>query len=198
MMLPVDGPPARTAWPRYDARAELRADRDVALWITVGLGFSGLVTGLLWWALAPRQDYRVTADGVQSIGLASAELKAGDDTVFVLVMAGLGLVAGVLAWQLRRRRGVAVLGALALGSLICGALAWQLGVALGPAPTTAELQQVGAVVTTPLELRSVAALAVAPFVAVLAYVVGTLFAAGEDLGRDDVPEAAELTGSGRP
>ncbi|RBY88384.1 DUF2567 domain-containing protein [Blastococcus sp. TF02A-26] len=170
---------------RWGGVAELRADLVPALRLTAALVLTGIPAGLLWWALAPREDYRVLADGgVEALGDTSAELFAADDAVFVLILAGLGLLAGIAAWSLRRRRGVTVLVALAVGTGLAGLLAWQLGELLGPGPTADELSDVGSTVTTRLELASMPALAVGPFVAVLVYVVATLLAAGEDLGRD--------------
>ena len=169
---------------RWGGVAELRADLVPALRLTAVLVLAGLPAGLLWWLLAPREDYRVVGEGaVEALGDTSAELFAADDAVFVLIMAGLGLLAGIAGWLLRRRRGVTVLVALAVGTGLAGVLAWQLGELLGPGPTAEDLAEVGATVTTRLELASMPALAVAPFLAVLVYVVGTLLAAGEDLGR---------------
>jgi LPXTG-motif cell wall-anchored protein len=191
----ADPQPLAAAGPRVDRRAavvagrwggvaELRADLVPALRLTAVLVLAGIPAGLLWWALAPREDYRVLADGgVEALGDTSAELFAADDAVFVLVLAGLGFLAGLAAWFLRRRRGITVLAGLAVGTGLAGLLAWQLGELLGPGPTPGELSDVGATVTTRLELASMPALTVAPFVAVLVYVVATLLAAGEDLGR---------------
>jgi hypothetical protein len=151
----------------------------------------GLPAGLLWWALAPRARFEVTRDGPVAVGRPSAELLIADDGVFTLLLAGLGLLAGVVAWRLRRRRGVAVLLALAVGALLAAVLAWQLGQLLGPPPTQAQLADVGAQVTTGLRLNSLAALAVGPFLAVLTYVLAALFASAEDLDRPDpLPPAA--------
>ncbi|MFW3168997.1 LPXTG cell wall anchor domain-containing protein [Geodermatophilus sp. CPCC 206100] len=185
---PPEAPPAgrrpRTpAGPRWPGAAELRADRRTALTLTGLLLVAGLPAGLLWWALAPRAQFEVTADGPLVLGRPSAELLAADDGVFTLVLAGLGLLAGGVGWALRRRRGVATVVALALGTLLAALLAWQLGELLGPGPTEAQLADVGARVTTALTLHSLAALAVGPFAAVLVYVVATLMAPEEDLGR---------------
>ena len=146
---------------------------------------AGVAAGLLWWALAPRATFEVTADGVVPVGHPSAELPFADDGVLTLVLAGLGLVAGLVAWRLRRRRGVATVLALALGAVLASVAAWQLGELLGAGPSPAELAAVGTRVITPLRLRSPAALAVAPFLAVLGYVVCTLLSASEDLDRPD-------------
>jgi LPXTG-motif cell wall-anchored protein len=169
---------------RWGGVAELRADLVPTLRLTALLVLAGIPAGLLWWWLAPREDYRVLADGgVEALGKTSSELFAADDGVFVLILGGLGLLAGIGGWLLRRRRGVTLLAALAVGTGLAGVLAWQLGELLGPGPTADDLTDVGATVTTRLELASMPALAVAPFMAVLVYVVATLLAAGEDLGR---------------
>jgi Protein of unknown function (DUF2567) len=178
-------PGAIPAAARWRGRAELRADLRSAAAVAGALLLAGLPAGVLWWWLAPRADFRITADGPAAIGQPSQELSVADDSVFVLILAGLGLLAGVLAWRLRRRRGVAVVVALALGAAAAAVVAWQLGELLGAGPTPAQLHDVGARVTTSLTLGSVPALATAPFAALLAYVVGALHAPGEDLGRTE-------------
>jgi CHASE2 domain-containing sensor protein len=105
-----------------------------------------------------------------------------DDGVFVLVLAALGLVAGLAVWLLRRRRGPLMLAALATGMLAAGVVAWQLGQWVGPAPTDAQLDDVGTTVTTALSLGATAALAVGPFVAVVVYLLGAAFTPRDDLG----------------
>jgi LPXTG-motif cell wall-anchored protein len=188
----------RRAWSaadRWGGVAELRADLLPALRLAAVLVLAGMPAGLLWWSLAPREDYRVLADGgVAPLGDTSAELFAADDSVFVLVLVGLGLLAGTAGWLMRRRRGVTLLAALAVGTGLAGVLAWQLGELLGQGPSRAELADVGATVTTRLDLASVPALAVGPFVAVLVYVVATLLASGEDIGRTPAGTPAEPDG----
>jgi LPXTG-motif cell wall-anchored protein len=167
----------------------LRGTRDdlrSALLTVLALAVTGVVAGGLWIWLAPRADYRVTATGVEPIGTApSPELFMADDTVFVLVLAGLGLLAGVAVWLHRRRRGVLTLVALATGMLAAGVVAWQLGEWAGPAPTDAQLADAGTTVTTALSLNATAALAVGPFVAVLTYLVATALTSRDDLGRHE-------------
>jgi hypothetical protein len=192
------GPPpsAVRGGARWPGAAELRADLRSSLLLTGLLLLSGVPAGLLWWALAPRAQFEVTADGPVVVGRPSAELLIADDGVFTLVLAGLGAAAGLLAWRLRRRRGVGTLLGLAAGALLAALVAWQLGELLGPAPSPAQLADVGARVTTGLSLGSMAALAVGPFAAVLGYVVATLFAASEDLDRPDPAPAVPLPTDG--
>jgi LPXTG-motif cell wall-anchored protein len=173
-----------------------REDLRSALLTVLALAVSGLAAGGVWIWLAPRADYRVvgTATGtdVEPIGKApSPELFMADDGVFVLVLAGLGLLAGLAVWLRRRRRGALTLLALAVGLLVAGVVAWRLGEWAGPRATDAQLADVGSRVTTALSLRATAALAVAPFVAVLAYLLATALTPSDDLGRDDAAETSE-------
>jgi hypothetical protein len=174
--------PVGGLWP---GRRELRADLRPALGLAALLTLTGLPAGLLWWWLAPRAEFRVGADGPVVIGRPSLELSIAVDSVLVLILAGLGVLAGTLAWRVRRRRGVALLAGLAVGTAAAAAIAWQVGELLAPPPTAAELADVGRVVTTPVRLSGLPALAVAPFSAVLAYLVGALVAHDDDLGRTD-------------
>jgi Protein of unknown function (DUF2567) len=169
---------------------EVRADLRSSVAIVLGMALVGVPAGLLWWALAPRADYRITSTGPEVLGAPSDELLVADDVVFVLVLAVTGLLLGAAAWLLRRRRGVATVVALGLGALATGAVAWQLGELLGRGPTEAELSELGATVTTSLTLGSLAALAIAPFTALLVYVAAVLHAPRDDLGRTGAAAAA--------
>ena len=192
----VPGPVSRGRWGRrsravpaaaayWRGWSEIRADLRSAGGVVLGLALAGLPAGLLWWWLAPRADFRITGEGPQAIGNPSPELLVADDVVFVLVLAGVGLLAGAAAWFLRRRRGVAIVVALAVGATATGVVAWQLGELLGPGPTQAEIADVGARVTTSLTLGAPPALAVAPFMALLVYLLAVLYARGDDLGREE-------------
>ncbi len=170
---------------RWEVRQELRADRRAAAWLALALALIGVPAGLVWWALAPRAEFRITADGPVVVGSPSAELLVADDAIFILVMAVIGLLAGLAAWPLRRHRGVTLLAGLAVGATAAGAIAWLVGELLGEGPTEAQLSDVGGVVTTGLDLGATAALAVAPFLAVLIYLIGVVVNADDGLGRMD-------------
>ncbi|WP_051515392.1 DUF2567 domain-containing protein [Candidatus Blastococcus massiliensis] len=170
--------------------AETREDLPRAGWFLLAVTLAGVPAGVIWWALAPRAEFRITEDGPAPIGVPSAELLIADDGVFVLVLATLGLFAGLAAWAMRKARGVTLVVTLAVGTVLAGAVAWWVGVLLGEGPTDAQLAEVGGVVTTRLDLGSTAALAVAPFVAVLVYLLGVILNADDGLGRPvPVPDA---------
>lgn len=182
----VPGPPVPVRRP-WSPWREIRQDWRTLVTLLVGLAVIGAPLGVLWWGLAPRADFRVTTDGPVVIGNPSDELLAGDDAIFVLILGGLGLLAGVGAWLVRRCRGVAGLLGVAFGTLAASAMAWQVGELLGPGPTKAALRQVGGRVTTGLSLGSLPALVVGPFLAVLVFVVAALFVHSDALGREVTP-----------
>jgi hypothetical protein len=186
-------PPARR---RRTPFAEIRTDLRAGALTTLGIALAGVPAALVWWWLAPSADFRITADGPVPVGAEpSPELMVGVDVVFALVVAGLGLLAGLAVWFLYARRGLGGLLALAVGTAAAGVLAWQVGGLLRPSPTDAELAHVGARVTTGLELNSLPALAVGPFVAVLVYVLAAVLDGRDDLGRrKSAPAPAEESG----
>ena len=167
------------------SRADIRSGgQTVVLLAVLGLG-----AGLLWLWLAPRAQFTVTSTGgdveVTGGGLVDPELFMGDDGVFVLLLGGLGLLAGLIGWTRVRRRGVVTLVALGAGMLAASLTAWQLGALLGRGPSRADLTTVGREVTTALDLNMLASLAIGPFAAVLVYLVATVLTGRDDLGRDD-------------
>lgn len=177
---PDPAPEARRPW---SAWSEVRADLRRTGFTIGALAVAGLPAGLLWWLLAPRADFRITSDGPTPIGNPSDELLVADDVIFTLIVAGLGLLAGLILWWRRGFRGVAAVVALALGTLAAGVLAWQLGELLGPGPSSAALRHVGATVTTGLHLASLPALAIGPAVALLVYFIAAALNGQDDLGR---------------
>jgi Protein of unknown function (DUF2567) len=185
-------PPAPHLPPRrpWSPLRELRRDWRIGLGLLVGLAVAGILVGLIWWGLAPRADFRITSDGPQVIGNPSEELLVADDSVFVLLTAALGLIAGTVTWLVRRWRGVAALLGLALGMVAAGAVGWRTGRLLAPSPTHAALTHVGGRVTTSLNLGSSVELAVGPFLAVLVYVVAALYTRSDGLGRPEPEDAA--------
>jgi hypothetical protein len=181
---PAAVPAAHAYWRGW---SEVRADLRSSAGIVLVLAAAGLLAGLLWWWLAPRADFRITDTGPVAVGNPSEELFIADDSVLALILVAMGLLAGGAAWFLRRRRGVATVLALAVGASLMAVVAWQLGEALGAGPTEAQLADIGSVVTTRLALGSPPALALAPFAALLAYLVPVITVHRDDLGRPPVP-----------
>ena len=188
--------PAELTGPRPPATRSgvpgLRGSRDDVrggLLVVLGLAVVGLGVGLLWLWLAPRAEFTVTsAEGAVEVtggGLVDPELFMGDDGVYVLLLGGLGLLVGLVGWTRVRRRGVVTLVSSALGMLAASFTAWQLGAVLGRGPSPTDLSTVGREVTTALDLNMLASLAVGPFAAVLVYLVATVLAGRDDLGRGD-------------
>jgi hypothetical protein len=186
---PEAGPPLLpVAHAHWRGWSEIRADLRSSAVIVLVLAAAGLLAGLLWWWLAPRADFRITDAGPVAIGNPSEELFVAADAVLALILVGMGLLAGAAAWFLRRRRGVATVLALAVGASLMAVVAWQLGELLGAGPTHAQLTDVGNVVTTRLALGSPPALALAPFGALLAYLVPVITVHRDDLGRTPDPD----------
>lgn len=177
---PIGVPAAHAYWRGWP---EIRADLRSSLRLVLVLALAGVLAGLLWRWLGPRADFKVTSSGPVAIGNPSEELRVADDAVLALILTGFGLVAGAAAWFLRRRRGVGTILALAVGGVLLAVVAWQVGELLGAGPTRAQLSDVGRVVTTPLRLGSLPALALAPFAALLAYLVPVVTSHRDDLGR---------------
>jgi len=177
-------PSSETAVPHWRGWPEIRADLRSSVLLISAVGLCGIPVGVLWWLLAPRLDFRITSSGpVPVVAVPPEELLIADDGVFVLLLTAVGLLVGIVAWRLRRRRGVAMVIAVALGSAACAVLAWQVGEYLGAGPSHAELTHVGGRVTTSLTLGSLPGLAFAPFGAVLAYLVAALYTRSDGLGR---------------
>jgi hypothetical protein len=108
--------------------------REAAV-ITVGVALTGVLLGLLWVWLAPKVPlvgdvvegnwvvYFKDTEGEQAIGV---------DGTFTLLALAFGAVSAVAAFAWRRRGGVPLVVALALGGFLGSLLAWRVGLWLGP------------------------------------------------------------------
>jgi hypothetical protein len=193
---PVDQAAGQASWRGWaEVRSDLRSSLRVALLVALG----GLPAGLLWWLFAPRVQFVVTDAGPAPIGDYSEEFRVAGDAVLAFVLLGVGLVAGLATWFLSRRRGVGAVLALAVGGTLAAVLAWQLGEALGAGPTEAQATE-GARLATALQLGSLPVLALASFAALLVYLVATVLAPDDGLGRREFssPSSASRTGAAAP
>ncbi len=95
------------------------ADVWTALLGTVAVVIVGVLAGFLWLWIAPRPRGVVSATGGKSIQFDSAnKVFASADVTFLFIGIGAGLLCGLVATILARRRGVAVSIAMAVGGTL--------------------------------------------------------------------------------
>jgi hypothetical protein len=111
------------------------ADVWTALLGTVAVVVVGVVAGFVWLWLAPRPHGVVPAGTEKSIQFDSAnKVFASADVAFLFITVAAGLLCGLVATILARRRGVAVSVAMALGGTLASLLAAFIGRALSGGP----------------------------------------------------------------
>ncbi|MCX5413192.1 ABC transporter permease [Streptomyces sp. NBC_00059] len=140
-------------------RAERRAEIRQAAVITGLLTVAGVGLGLLWLLLAPRVPL-VSDDTAVFLKNSEGEEAIGADGTFVLLALAFGLVSAVVVFLFRRRGGIPLVVALAVGGLLGSLLAWGIGTWFGPtSDVVAHAKEVGKGVTfdAPLELHAVGA-----------------------------------------
>ncbi|MEV6615216.1 DUF2567 domain-containing protein [Streptomyces sp. NPDC051051] len=148
--------------------------REAAV-ITVVVALVGVALGLLWLWLAPRVPLvgeAVDDNWVVYLKDTEGEQAVGVDGTFVLLAMACGAVSAAAVFAWRRRGGVPLVVALALGGLLGSLLAWRLGVWLGPGQDViAHARAAGAGVTfsAPLKLSAKGALLAWPLAALLVH-----------------------------
>ncbi|MFJ1604462.1 AAA family ATPase [Streptomyces sp. NPDC088253] len=133
--------------------------RDAAV-VTVAMALAGVLLGVLWWWLAPHVPLIADASAVY-LKDTEGEQAIGVDGTFTLLALAFGAVSAVVVFLVRRRGGVPLVVALAVGGLLGSLLAWRIGVWLGPTQNVvAHAKQVGKGVTfsAPLKLGAKGAL----------------------------------------
>ncbi|MEV5935464.1 AAA family ATPase [Streptomyces sp. NPDC093250] len=155
-------------WHDQDGPGMKQELREAAV-TAVAVALGGVLLGVLWWWLAPRVPlvgdvaggnwavYLKDSEGEQSIGV---------DGTFTLLALAFGAVSALVVFLVRRRGGVPLVVALAVGGLLGSVLAWRLGVWLGPAEDViAQAKSVGKGVTfdAPLKLSAKGTLLAWPF-----------------------------------
>ncbi|MER6785348.1 DUF2567 domain-containing protein [Streptomyces sp. NPDC000658] len=148
--------------------------REAAV-ITVAVAVAGVLFGLLWVWLAPNVPlvgdladdqwvvYFKDTEGEQAIGV---------DGTFALLALAFGALSALAVFWRRRRGGVPLVVALAVGGFLGSLLAWRLGVWLGPeSDVIAHARSAGKGVTfsAPLKLGAKGALLAWPFAASLVH-----------------------------
>ncbi|MFD1661185.1 AAA family ATPase [Streptomyces caeni] len=130
--------------------------REAAV-ITVGVALAGVLLGVLWSRLAPHVPLvgdLVDKNWVVYLKDTEGEQAIGVDGTFTLLALGFGVLSALVVFLVRRRGGVPLVVALALGGVLGSLLAWRVGVWLGPTQDViAHAQAVGKGVTFPAPLR---------------------------------------------
>jgi hypothetical protein len=162
--------------PQKPAGPGLRTELTEAAVVTVVTALvGGVLLGLLWWWLAPHVPlvsdgsavYFKDTEGEQAVGV---------DGTFTLLALGMGAVSALLVFLLRRRGGVPLVAALAVGGLLGAVVAWRLGVWLGPGTdVVARAKEAGRGVTfsAPLKLAAKGALLAWPLAGLLVHLALT-------------------------
>jgi Protein of unknown function (DUF2567) len=162
-----------------------RADLIFAAQVVIALLVVGVLIGLLWrvWATTPTRGlayYNNTIVPDETEGFISS------DGRFVVMTGLVGLIAGGLVWLRRSRRGPVAAGALAVGTVAGAALTDLVGGLVGGGSTAGKLGT--QLPRLPLEVHATGLLFVQGTLALLVYVLCTLFAARDDLGVEDEPD----------
>lgn len=113
------------------SRARLLEDLQGFVLVAVGSVLLGAPAGLLWSAIAPRLDVRVSARGIEAGEVESSEAFIGADGSYFLVMLGMGVLCGLLAFWLCRRAGAAAVLGLAVGGSMAALIAMSVGLLPG-------------------------------------------------------------------
>ncbi|NUK05098.1 ABC transporter permease [Streptomyces lunaelactis] len=175
---PWQSPPTGHA-PAYATDAEETPDlrtelRDAAV-VLVAVTIAGVALGLLWLWLAPRVPL-ISNDKAVFLKDTEGEEAVGADGTFALLALGFGAVSAAAVFWFRRRGGIALVVALALGGLLGSLLAWGIGTWFGPTDdVVAHARAVGEGVTfdAPLELKAYGTLLAWPVAAMVVHLAVT-------------------------
>lgn len=102
----------------------------------------GAPAGLLWSAIAPHYTVRVTDQGLQADDIESTKAFIGADGTYALVVLGVGVLCGVVAWRLGRRGGPWTVAGLVVGGVLAALVAAEVGLRPG-APEALEALRPG-------------------------------------------------------
>lgn len=163
--------------------------------VAVVLTVLGVLLGLLWMWLAPRVPlisdgkavYLKNSEGEQAIG--------GDGT-FALLGLAFGVVSAAAVFLFRRRGGVPLVLALAVGGLLGSLLAWRVGIWLGPSQdVVAAAKHAGNGVTfdAPLKLAAKGALLAWPVAAMIIHLGVTAVFGPRDPEPEWTPPSSPVT-----
>ncbi|MEU0987069.1 DUF2567 domain-containing protein [Streptomyces sp. NPDC005953] len=171
---PWQAPPSDQDSGPHEA-AVLRDDIRDAVIVLFAVAVLGIGLGLLWLALAPHVP--LISDG-KAVFLRDSEGEeaVGADGTFALLGLAFGAVSAAGVFVFRRRGGIALVVALAIGGLLGALVAWGVGTWFGPTEdVVAHAKAVGAgvVFDAPLELNAKGALLAWPVAAMMVHLLLT-------------------------
>jgi hypothetical protein len=181
----------------YEREVQVRA----AALVVLAFAAVGALLGVAWQAWSPPGPFGIIyGNGTQPD---ETEAWAAADGRFGVIVAVVGIVAGIGAWLLRRARGPYAVLALGAGGIGGAALTEWIGHLLrGSAHTFACYPPSGKASCTdhlPLTLHMAGLLYVEPALAILVYGLLVAFAHQDDLGRPDpVRERVSVRAVGQP
>ncbi|MCC3769774.1 hypothetical protein K6I34_002114 [Streptomyces sp. UNOC14_S4] len=149
----------------------LRTELLEAVLIGVAVTLTGVLLALMWVWLAPRVP--LVSDG-RAVYLKNSEGEQaiGADGTFALLGLGFGVVTAAAVFLFRRRGGMPLVAALALGSLLASVVGWRLGVWLGPSQdvvASAKAAGKGVVFDAPLKVAAKGVLLAWPLAAMVVH-----------------------------
>ncbi len=178
-------PPAEPVREPWLERGDLRA----AAMLAGVLVILGLIAGLLWAAISPHGS-GVVVSKTEIIPFEQENWIAADGR-FAIITAVIGLVAGLVAWFWKSRRGPVLAAGLALGAVLGSALTALVGRAVSSGHSTGA---VNSGIRLHIVLHAHGLIAIEGVLALAAYLGGVLLAGPDDLGRPaDAAPVAQAT-----
>ncbi|MCW2529689.1 MAG: hypothetical protein JWM76_4549 [Pseudonocardiales bacterium] len=172
----VSEPPLAPAPPK-EPWATIRDLRFAGMVIAVFV-VAGVAAGALWSAISSTTQAYVQSATVMIPGESEGFVSA--DGRYLIITAAIGLVMGSAVWAFRDYRGPVAAGALGVGGFLGALIAAVVGHLFSSGKNTGA---VNTVIDLKISLHGRGLVAIEPVVALLVYLIGTLFVSSDDLNR---------------
>lgn len=183
----ADGPDHRPPGRRAAAELALtRRDVSAAALVTAVLAVVGVAQGWLWSVVAPPELVIVLSDHSVVALPDEGQHRFDAMAMFLLIGLAVGLVAGIVAWWWRSRRGPLMVVGLAAGATLGAVVAMVIGGVLaagGYPPVDLAAAAPGSVVHRGPAVESWWVVVAEPLLAALTYAVFSAWHGDDDLGR---------------
>lgn len=136
-----------------------RSGLVVAETAVVGVAL-GAVIGLIWWWVAPTEQWRVAEGGALVPSQIGFNAWFAADGLFLVLGAVAGIALTLISWRRGRRNPVALVVGVITGGALLALTAWSLGGVLGPPDpkSVADAAELGTTVEGALGLRALGVL----------------------------------------